>query len=444
MEDDRSRASSGDRCTRPLGVDTVLPGSKQQIETLAQCWHDARLTGSPLSVLHLHLGRMQEIGQVFGDEIAHELLRLAVVRVGANLRPDSVLARFSDDTLSLILRRSGVDDAAAYAEALCHLMDRPFAAAGMAFCIQVSVGLAGDSDDVVSPAALCRRANAALAQTRPGGRRVAVYANAQQRMQASRLALMGDLFGAVERDELRLYCQPKIDLRTGQFAGAETLVRWAHPRLGLIPAAEFIALAEQSGMIGRVTNWVLNATLGFLRGWQAYPDVQTLAVNLSAHDIRHPAMAQRVQNQLDAWGVRPELLQFELTESALIEDPAAALATLTRLKDSGVEIMIDDYGTGYASLSYLRQFPLDGIKIDQSFITPMLGDAEAAAIVRSTIALGHALGRKVVAEGVECEHVSNSLAEQGCDLAQDYLYSMPMPIEDLPAWQAVRKAGSAV
>jgi EAL domain-containing protein (putative c-di-GMP-specific phosphodiesterase class I) len=319
-------------------------------------------------------------------------------------------------------------------------MDHPFTVAGMAICIQVVGGLARDADDVASPAMLASRASSALAQNRPHGERITVYTSAQQTLQASRLALMGDLFGAVERDELRLYCQPKIDLRTGRIAGAETLVRWAHPRLGLISAADFVPLAEQGGMIGRVTNWMLNATLGFLRGWQAYDDVQTLAINLSAHDIRHPSMALRVQNQLDAWGVRPELLQFELTESALIDDPGAALTTLTRLKDCGVEIMIDDYGTGYASLSYLRQFPMDGIKIDQSFILPILDDVEAAAIVRSTIDLGHALGRRVVAEGVECGTVLSCLAEQGCDQAQGYLFSMPMPIEDLPAWQAAHHA----
>ncbi|NNG21608.1 putative bifunctional diguanylate cyclase/phosphodiesterase [Telluria aromaticivorans] len=444
MEDQASTGRDAESRAGTRDAVDGLPDLKRHRDTLAQSWADARSAGSALSLLHLQLGRLQEIGQVFGDEIADELFGQAIVRLEASLPRDSILARFSDDTLSLILRGSAADDAAEYAEALCHLMDRPFAVAGMSFCIQVSGGLAGDTDDVVSPAALCRRANAALAQTKPGGRRVALYTNAQQRTQASRLALMGDLFGAVERDELRLYCQPKIDLRTGRIAGAETLVRWAHPRLGLIPAAQFIALAEQSGMIGRVTSWVLNATLGFLRGWQAYDDVQTLAVNLSAHDIRHPAMAQRVQNQLDAWGVRPELLQFELTESALIEDPDAALATLRRLKDCGVEIMIDDYGTGYASLSYLRQFPMDGIKIDQSFIAPILGDVEAAAIVRSTIALGHALGRKVVAEGVECRNVSNCLAQQGCDLAQGYLFSMPMPIEELPRWQAAHIKGLAV
>jgi EAL domain-containing protein (putative c-di-GMP-specific phosphodiesterase class I)/GGDEF domain-containing protein len=421
-------------------VETGLPDWIQQRDTLSRRWQHAHPSGLPLSVLHLHLGRLQEIGRVFGDDIAGELLRQAVARIQACTPTDAAFARISDDTLSLILQGSASDDAKAYAEALCHIMDRPFPVADMAVCIQVNAGLARDGDDVASPAVLCRRASSALAQKRHGGERVTVYASAQQRTQASRLALMGDLFGAVERDELRLYCQPKIDLRTGRMAGAETLVRWAHPRLGLVPAAHFIALAEESGMIGRVTNWVLNATLGFLRGWQEYDDAQTLAINLSAHDIRHPAMAQRVQNQLDAWGVRPELLQFELTESALIEDPAVARATLTRLKDCGVEIMIDDYGTGYASLSYLRQFPMDGIKIDQSFVTPILGDAQAAAIVRSTIDLGHALGRSVVAEGVECGLVSDCLAEQGCDLAQGYLFSMPMPIEELPAWMAAQQA----
>lgn len=427
------------RPTRSIDADTGLPDGAHQRQTLTECLQHARSAGLPLSLLYLHIGGLQEIGRVFGDEIAREVLRQAVARLAARLPHGGALARVGDDILSLILQGSAAADAKPYGEALCHLMDCPFLVAGMAICLQVVGGLASDSVDAASPVILCGRANAALAQKLPGGERVAVFANVHQRTQASRLALMGDLFGAIERNELRLYCQPKIDLRTGRIAGAETLVRWAHPRLGLLPAACFIEMAEHGGMITRVTNWVLNATLGFLRGWQTHDDVQALAINLSAHDIRHPGMAHRIRNQLDAWGVRPELLQFELTESALIDDPTAALATLTRLKDCGAEIMIDDYGTGYASLSYLRQFPVDGIKIDQSFITPILRDADAAAIVRSTIELGHALGRKVVAEGVECGIVANCLAEQGCDLAQGYLFSMPMPIEDLPDWKAAQR-----
>ena len=413
-----------------------LPDRSGQRAALAECWREARAAGAPLSVLHLHLGRLQEIGRVFGDRIVGEVLHQAIARLAPLLPVTASLARIGEQTLSLILPGSAAGDAKPFAEALCSFMDVPFLVAGMAVSIEMAGGLASDMPDVDAPDVLCRRANAALAQAPPGGERVSVFANAHQCAQASRLALMGDLFGAVERNELRLYCQPKIDLRTGRIASAETLVRWAHPTLGLIPPVCFIALAEQAGIITRVTSWVLNATLGFLRGWQAHADVQALAINLSAHDIRDPRMAHRVQNQLDAWNVRPDLLQFELTESALIEDPGAARATLASLKDSGAEIMIDDYGTGYAGLSYLRQFPLDGIKIDQSFIAPILVDADAAAIVRSTIELGHALGRKVVAEGVECAMVSERLMEQGCDLAQGYLFSMPMPIEDLPAWTA--------
>jgi EAL domain-containing protein (putative c-di-GMP-specific phosphodiesterase class I)/GGDEF domain-containing protein len=436
MDRQADRISTPGPDARHEYAQAVLADWSRQRDTLAQCWREARAAGAPLSVLHLDLGRLQEVGRVFGDEIVCEVLHQAIVRLVPMLPVTGTLARIGEYTLSLILPDSAAGDAKPFAEALCRLMDVPFLVAGIAISIEIAGGLASDMPDVDAPGVLCRRANAALAQAPPGGERVSVFANAHQCAQVSRLALMGDLFGAVERNELRLYCQPKIDLSTGRIAGAETLVRWAHPTLGLIPPACFIALAEQSGIITRVTSWVLNASLGFLRGWQAHADVQALAINLSAHDIRQPRMAQRVQNQLDAWGVRPDLLQFELTESALIEDPDAARATLASLKDGGAEIMIDDYGTGYAGLSYLRQFPLDGIKIDQSFIAPLLGDVDAAAIVRSTIELGHALGRKVVAEGVECGTVSSRLTEQGCDLAQGYLFSMPMPIEDLPSWTA--------
>lgn len=357
-------------------------------------------------------------------------------RLGPWIPENASLARIGEDSLGLILDGSTSHDAETFVSALCNALDGPFDIAEMTLAVQVHAGIASDSDQVTSSAMLVRHARQALSRGLAGHDRVSVFEPEQQQASADRLRLLGFLGGAVERNELRLYCQPKINMRTGNVAGAETLVRWIHPTLGMLQPAQFIPLAEHSGMIVRVTNWMLHATLGYLRSWQSSDDVQQLAINLSALDVRNPAMALNIRNALDAWGIRPELVQFELTESALIEDPVSALSSLVRLKDCGVEIFIDDFGTGYASLSYLQKFPIDGIKLDRSFVAPMLTDANSAAIVESTIALGHALHHSVVAEGVESAAVFHRLAENDCDFAQGYLFSRPMPIEEFSGWLA--------
>ena len=250
------------------------------------------------------------------------------------------------------------------------------------------------------------------------------------------LALIGDLHRAIRSNEMRLYCQPKVDIASRRVCGVEALVRWQHPRHGMVSTAEFIRLAEQAGTIPPLTHWMLDAAFNQSHAWHEAGVDQALAINLSAYDLYSPGLADRIGGLFSTWGISPQMIQFELTESALMADPAAAMETLTSLKNLGVELFIDDFGTGYSGLSYLQRLPVDGIKIDQSFVMPMISSGDSEVIVHSTIELGHNLGLKVTAEGVETDAVWKRLAALGCDVAQGYLISMPMPARSFESWNS--------
>jgi EAL domain-containing protein (putative c-di-GMP-specific phosphodiesterase class I) len=232
-----------------------------------------------------------------------------------------------------------------------------------------------------------------------------------------------------------LYCQPKVEIASRRVCGAEALVRWQHPLHGMISPAEFITLLEQAGSITPLTNWVLDAAFSQSYAWHEAGLELPLSINLSAHDLRDPKLIDRIRGLFTTWGLPSKLIQFELTESALMEDPTSALETLRCLKELNVELYVDDFGTGYCSLSYLQKLPVDWIKIDQSFVMPMAVSSDSEVIVRSTIELGHNLGLGVVAEGVENQAVWDRLAALGCDVGQGYFISKPMPADQLRDWE---------
>jgi diguanylate cyclase len=415
---------------------TGLPNRNRLLQSLACAMERARAMHQPLALLHLKVDRFHEISHVLGYPAGDQLVEEMVRRLRKWTRPEHALARIGEACFGLILPASTLDAAVEFGCALSHTLDEPVEVCGVPIAAPVQVAVAPYSDYAMKPEALFRRANAALYHGVSAIDRVTVFAGERKAEHAGRLALMGELRRAIERNELLLYCQPKVEMASRHVVGAEALLRWAHPTHGMVPPARFIKLAEQSGMITSLTNWLLHAALQQVRAWQRAGLRQTLAINLSAYDLHNLAIVRHIDFLLSAWSINPQLIQFELTESALIDDPDAALDALGRLKSLGVELMIDDFGTGYSSLSYLQKFPVDGIKIDQSFIMAMVENADSAAIVRSTIELGHSLNRKVIAEGVEQEAVWQILAAEGCDVAQGYLISTPMPVEEFTNWQA--------
>jgi diguanylate cyclase (GGDEF)-like protein len=414
---------------------TGLPNRTLLREGLQEAMQAARQQHHSLALLHLEVGRFHEINKVLGYHAGDELLQEIARRLAGTVLEVETLARVGEAAFALLLPHGGAEHATQLAQRLVRTLREPVEVCGLTLDARVGIGIALFPGHATDADVLIRRANAAMHQTKPARGGYAMYTGGQEQEHTRELALMGDLHRAIERDELSLYCQPKVEIASRRVCGAEALVRWQHPRHGMISTTEFIRLAEQAGTITPLTHWMLDAAFSQAYAWHEAGLEQALAVNLSAHDLYDPGLVDRIRGLFSTWGISPALIQFELTESALMADPAGALETLIRLKQLDVELFIDDYGTGYSSLSYLQQLPVDGVKIDQSFVKPMMDSGDSTVIVCSTIELGHNLGLKVVAEGVESQAIWERLAGLSCDVAQGHLIGMPMPAAQIQAWE---------
>jgi EAL domain-containing protein (putative c-di-GMP-specific phosphodiesterase class I) len=271
-----------------------------------------------------------------------------------------------------------------------------------------------------------------VAKREDGGFRL--YSSADDHYSPDRLALVGELRWAIEQGQLLLHYQPKVNLKTGQVEGVEALVRWQHPQRGFVPPDQFIPLAEHTGAIKPLTSWVIKEALQQCRLWEEAGLDVTVAVNLSARTLHDPQLVTTIAALLEASGVEPCMLEVELTESAVMADASRAQEMLTRLHEMGVRISVDDFGTGHSSLAYLKRLPVDHVKIDRSFVMDMTSSENDYRIVRATINLGHAIGLKVVAEGVEDSRMLEILTGLGCDQAQGYYLSRPLPAPACTDW----------
>jgi EAL domain-containing protein (putative c-di-GMP-specific phosphodiesterase class I) len=251
-----------------------------------------------------------------------------------------------------------------------------------------------------------------------------------------RLNMAGELQRAIQMGDLRLYLQPKLSFHNGEVCGAEGLVRWQHPTRGLVPPGEFIALAEHTGLIQPLTEWVIETAMRLTQEWERQDQPLPIAVNLSARNLRDERLLEKIRAWQTTLGTQASWLELEITETAVMDDAELALRVLHSLRESGISLYIDDFGTGYSSLSYLQKLPVEYIKIDQSFVRELDRNKDSAVIVRSTIDLAHDLGRKTVAEGVETQAQWDLLASLGCDMAQGYFIARPMPAEDFLPWRA--------
>lgn len=415
---------------------TGLPNRVQLVEKLQAAIDTAQQRSSSLAVLHLEVARVHEINKVLGYRAGDELMQALARRLAREVLRDEILARVGETEFALLLTKGCAAHAVQFAAHLGRALHEPVEVSDLMVDPRVGIGIAMFPEHATDADSLIRRANAAMHQAKPLRGGYAVYTGGQEKENTRRLALMGDLHRAIKNDELQLYCQPKIDLATGGVCSAEALMRWQHPEHGLLSTSEFIQLAEHAGTITPLTDWILEATCKQCHAWQKLGQSQRLAVNLSALDLYDPKLVDRIRDRFINWGIAPGLIQFELTESSLMTDPAGALETLYQLKKLDVELFVDDFGTGYSSLSYLQRLPVDGIKIDQSFVIPMETNKGSETIVSSTIELGHKLGLTVVAEGVESRPVWDRLVASGCDMAQGYLISRPMPACQFLEWKS--------
>jgi diguanylate cyclase (GGDEF)-like protein len=421
---------------------TNLPNRTLFHDRVGQALAVARREHIPSAVMIMDLDRFKEVNDTLGHASGDELLKQAGVRLRAALRESDTVARLGGDEFGVLLPKV-VDSAAAasVARKLRKALEEPFTIHGLALQIEASVGIAlypEHGDDVHS---LLQRADVAMyvAKEQPGG--CEIYARERDDYSPDRLTMLTELRRAIDQGELVLHYQPKAELRSGDVHGVEALVRWSHPVRGLVPPDEFIPLAQKTGVIVPLTFFVLNEGLRQCRTWQLEGLDLCVGVNLSARNLLDVHLPDTVGELLGRWEVPPSLLELEITESTILADPVRAMHVLSRLSGMGVRLAIDDFGTGYSSLAYLKRLPVDELKIDKSFVQGMEEDENDAVIVRSTIDLGRNLGLRVVAEGVESAEAWRQLVSLGCDVAQGYYLSRPVPAAELAAWLRARREG---
>ena len=422
---------------------TQLPNRRLARERLEQALAEGRRDGRPLVVALVGIERYRQVVATLGHPVGEHLLREVTARLTARVREGDTVARVAPDEFLLILRDVDREEAERGLDGLLARLAVPVTLESAELAPTPVAGLVLCPDQAAGAASAMHRASIALADAREGELPRLFYAEGGDQRHLRRLALVADLRRAVEHDELTLHYQPKVTLADGVVRSCEALVRWIHPEHGFMPPDEFISLAESSGNISLLTDWVIERAIRQQAAWRGDGIDVAVAVNLSALDLQDDSLPARVAAMLAAHGVAPSRLILEVTESAMMRDTDQALALLATLRASGVTLSIDDFGTGYSSLAKLRDLPIDELKIDRAFIVGIEPDSLDALIVRTIIELGHGLGLKITTEGVETAAERDVLAGLGCDVVQGYLYSRPLEAEPFAAWYAAHPPHAA-
>jgi len=403
---------------------------------------DRRQASGSSALLLLDLNGFKEVNDTLGHHHGDVLLAEVAQRIRGELRGADVAARLGGDEFAILVEDlpEGLAGIEAVVSRVLAAIRRPYRLDGVGVHVDASVGVAVVHEHGDTPERLIQRADVAMYQAKTNGAGYVVYDPSADPHSARRLSLTAGLLEAIERRQIALHYQPKVDVRTGSVVGVEALIRWTHPTMGPLSPDEFIPVAEKTGLIRLLTDAVIDEALARCRVWLDEDRHVPIAVNCSALDLVDERLVDQVRRALDAHGVPASMLQLEITESSIMVDPDRAAQVLGRLHEMGVGLSIDDYGTGYASLTYLKQLPVSELKIDREFVSGVtLGDADAM-IVRSTIELGHSLGMRVVAEGVEDEYVLDYLRAVGCDIAQGYYVTRPLSAPALTDWLDSRDA----
>ena len=424
---------------------TGLPNRDLFLDRMREAIGSARAAGGSCSVLMMDLDRFKHVNDVLGHAFGDALLQEVARRLeGALVRRTDAVARFGGDEFAVLLPDQDAPQARAIVERVRQALEHPMQVQRQTIDMSAGIGLATFPEHADNAELLLARAEIAMYAAKQRRAGALVYDPSFDQKSQDTLSMLSELRQAVEKDELVLYFQPKLSFSDGAMMGVETLVRWVHPQRGFVPPGDFIPFAEQTGFIADITQWVMQKSIEQAAAWQREGRNLSIAVNLSTRDLMDQELPRRFGEMLALHCVKASSFCLEITESAIMDDPQRALATLDRLHAMEFKLSIDDFGTGYSSLAYLKRLPVHELKIDRSFVSGMETDRDDATIVRSTIDLGHNMGLRVVAEGVENEAVWHLLAAAGCDIGQGYFMSKPIPPAQLADWLAKWRPPSLV
>ncbi|WP_443059345.1 bifunctional diguanylate cyclase/phosphodiesterase [Streptomyces sp. NBC_00435] len=430
-----ARARAEEQLRDPL---TGLPNRQWLLERAWSALDQAERSGTRAALVLIDLDRFRAVNDTLGHLAGDRLLLQIADRLRQALPPDAEAARLGGDEFAVLLPvADSTTSAQRVARNLVAELSSPLDLDGLTLVLEASAGLAVFPDHALDAEGLLRRADVAMYQAKRDRTGVEVYESKRDSNTPDRLGLLGDLRRALDAGEVELHYQPKVRF-DGQVAGLEALVRWVHPERGRVSPDEFIAIAETSGLMPHLTEYVLETALAQVARWRAQGLKVPVAVNVSPRDVHTPGFAGAVAARLARHGVPASGLQLEITEHVLLEDPQRAADTMAGLTGHGVKMSLDDFGTGYSSLVHLRRLPVSELKIDRSFVARLAVDAQDAEIVRCTVDLAHSLGLLVVAEGVEDDETWERLRDLGCDAVQGWLVAAAMPPQEATAWLLAR------
>jgi len=408
---------------------TSLPNRFMFNERLTQALARAHRQGKMVAVLFIDLDRFKVINDTLGHDAGDRLLIELATQLRGCLRENDTIARQGGDEFVVLIEDiHDPNQVTGVAQKILETVAEPHVLGGQEFRITASIGISVYPTEGADLQTLLKNADIAMYRAKEQGKNNFQFYSAEMNQHTfERLALETSLRRAIEREEFLLHYQPKTDLRSGRITGVEALVRWRHPELGMVSPAQFIPLAEETGLIGPIGDWVLRTACTEAQRWnmQVAPGM-SVAVNLSARQFAREDLAQSITSALSESGLEPRWLEIEITESTVMHDAKRAARVLQQLKDMGIRIAIDDFGTGYSSLGYLKSFPIDSVKIDRSFILDIPHDNDDVAITRAVIAMAHSLRLRVIAEGVETEEQYHFLRNHDCDEMQGYYFSEPV------------------
>jgi diguanylate cyclase (GGDEF)-like protein len=414
-------------------VVTGLPNRTQLQERLHQTLTQADAE-RPVSLLILDLDHFKEVNDAFGHHVGDRLLQQVGPRIQGVVRNTDLIARLGGDEFAVLLNGTDSAHARQVAEKIIQVMQRPFEIDGHPLAVEASLGIVTAPEDGRTADILIRRADLTMYVAKRTRGSAAAYDPQFEQEGAGHLSLMAELRKAISENGLTLHYQPIVELNSGRAVRFEALLRWNHPRLGMVPPDQFIPFAERTGVIQPLTDWVIKAAVADMDRWQEAGQRLQVAVNVSVRNLLDGSFPDRVARLIEPASGGPAGVTLEVTESLLMAEPERIIERMLMLRRLGVRLSVDDFGTGYSSLAYLARFPVQEMKIDRSFTSGLVDDSNRVAIVRAAVDLGHNLRLEVVAEGVEDRRTLELLSALGCDTAQGYFIGKPMPADDVLRW----------